>query len=40
MQRGNGIGFFFRGLFRIVNPLLFSGAKTVGKEALQQVPIF
>jgi len=35
MQRGNGIGSFFRGLFRFVKPLLFSGAKAVGKEALR-----
>jgi len=32
-QRGNGIGPFFRGLFRFVKPLLYSGAKAVGKEA-------
>ena len=35
MQRGNGIGSFFRGFFRFVKPLLFSGAKAVGKEALK-----
>ena len=35
MQRGNGIGSFFRGLFRFVKPFLFSGAKAVGKEALK-----
>jgi len=29
VQRGNGIGCFFRGLFRFVK-LLYSGAKTVG----------
>jgi len=34
MQRGNGIGPFFRGLFRFVKPLLISGAKEVGKDAL------
>ena len=34
-QRGHGIGSFFRGLFRFVKPLLFSGAKAVGKEALK-----
>ena len=33
MQRGNGIGSFFRGLFRFVEPLFFR-AKAVGKEAL------
>ena len=32
---GNGIGSFFRGLFRFVKPLLYSGAKVVGKEALK-----
>jgi len=36
MQRGNGIGSFFRGLFRFVKPLLYSGAKAVGKEALKK----
>jgi hypothetical protein len=35
VQRGNGIGSFFRGLFRFVKPLLYSGAKVVGKEALK-----
>ena len=35
LQRGNGIGSFFRGLFRFVKPLLYSGAKAVGKEALK-----
>ena len=35
LQRGNGIGNFFRGLFRFVTPLLYSGAKAVGKEALK-----
>jgi len=39
VQRGNGIGSFFRGLFRFVKPLLYSGAWAVGKEALKQVPI-
>jgi hypothetical protein len=39
MQRGNGIG-SFRGLFRFLKPLLYSGAKTAGREALKQVPIF
>jgi hypothetical protein len=34
VQRGNGVGSFFRGLFRFVKPLLFSGAKAVGREAL------
>jgi hypothetical protein len=35
MQRGNGIGSFLRGLFRFVKPLLYSGAKAIGKEALK-----
>ena len=35
MQRGNGIGSFFRELFRFVKPLLYSGAKAVGKETLK-----
>ena len=35
VQRGNGIGSFFRGLFRFVKPLLYSGLKAVGKEALK-----
>jgi len=35
VERGNGIGSFFRGLFRFVKPLLYSGAKAVGKEALK-----
>jgi hypothetical protein len=30
VQRGNGLGSFFRGLFRLVKPLLYSGAKAVG----------
>ena len=34
VQRGNGIGSFFRGLFRFVKPL-YSGAKAIGKEALK-----
>jgi hypothetical protein len=32
VQRGNGLGSFFRGLFRFVKPLLYSGAKAVGRE--------
>ena len=35
MQRGNGIGSFFRWLFRFVKPLLYSGANAFGKEALK-----
>ena len=37
MQRGNGIGSFFRGLFDFVKPLLYSGEKAVGKEALKRI---
>lgn len=33
-QRGHGIGSFLGGLFRSVLPLLSSGFRTVGKEAL------
>lgn len=33
-QRGHGIGSFLGGLFRSVLPLLSSGAKAIGKEAL------
>jgi hypothetical protein len=35
IQRGNGIGSFFRGIYRFVKPLLYSVAKAVGKEALK-----
>ena len=35
VQRGNGIGYFFRGLFHFVKPVLYSGGKVVGKEALK-----
>jgi hypothetical protein len=31
VQRVNGIGSFYRGLFRFVKPLLYSVAKAVGK---------
>lgn len=34
-QRGHGIGSFLGGLFRTITPLLKSGAKAVGKEALR-----
>jgi protease II len=34
VQRSNGIGSFFRGLFHLVKPL-YSEAKAVGKEALK-----
>ena len=35
VQSGNVIGYFFRGLFRFVKPLLYSGANAVVKVALQ-----
>ena len=35
MQRINGIGSFFRGRFRFVKPVLYSGTKAVRKEALK-----
>jgi hypothetical protein len=35
VQRGNGIGSFFRGLFRFVKPVLYSGSNAVEKEALK-----
>lgn len=35
VQRGGGIGSFFGGLYRIVRPLLFRGARTLGREALK-----
>ena len=34
VQRGRGIGSFLSGLFRAVRPILWSGAKVMGKEAL------
>lgn len=34
-QRGHGIGSFLGGLFRSVTPLLKSGVKALGKEALR-----
>ena len=34
-QRGYGIGSFFAGLWRMVKPILWSGAKTVGRETLR-----
>jgi len=37
VQIGNVIGSFFRGLFRFIKSLLYSGAKAVGKEALTTV---
>ena len=35
VQRGHGIGRFLRGLWRIVRPVLWSGAKPLGREALR-----
>jgi len=35
VQRRNGIVSFFRGVFRFIKTLLYSGAKAVGKEALK-----
>ena len=37
MERGNGIWFFYRGLFHFVKTLLYSGAKAVGKEVLKTI---
>jgi hypothetical protein len=34
-ERENGKPTFFRGLFCFVKPLLYSGIKAVGKEALK-----
>ena len=35
VHRGHGIGIFLRGLWRIVRPVLWSGAKPLGREALR-----
>ena len=35
-QRGYGIGSFFARLWRMVKPILWSGAKTVGRETLRK----
>ena len=35
LQRGHGIGNFFGNLFRWVRPLLWCGAKAVGRETLR-----
>jgi hypothetical protein len=35
MQRDKGIGYFFRRFFCFVKPLFYSGAKSVGKDALK-----
>ena len=34
-QRGHGIGSFLGGLFRSILPLISTGAKVVGKEAMR-----
>jgi hypothetical protein len=34
IQQGKGLGSFLAGLFRIVKPVLVSGAKSLGKAAL------
>jgi hypothetical protein len=36
-QMGHDIGSFFKGLLRFFKPLLYSGAKAGGKEALKLV---
>jgi len=35
IQRGHGIGSFLRGLWRTVRPVLWSNAKSLGREALR-----
>jgi hypothetical protein len=35
LQRGHGIGSFLGGLFRSVRPLLWSGAKILGKATVK-----
>ena len=35
VQRGHGIGSFLSGLFRTVRPILWSGAKTLGRESVR-----
>jgi len=35
VQRGHGIGSFLRGLWRTVRPVLWSGAKILGREAMR-----
>lgn len=39
-QKGHGFGSFLKGLFRSVMPLLKSGLKTVGKEAVRSGSYF
>jgi hypothetical protein len=35
VQRGHGLGNILAGLFRTLRPLVWSGAKSVGKEAVK-----
>jgi hypothetical protein len=35
VQKGHGLGSVLAGLFRILRPILWSGAKSAGKEALK-----
>lgn len=35
VQRGHGLGDILGGLWRVVRPLLWSGAKTLGKETMR-----
>jgi hypothetical protein len=35
VQRGNGIGSFLSGLFRTVRPILWSGAKSMGRQTFK-----
>jgi len=35
LKRGYGIGSFLAGLWRMVRPVLWSGAKTLGRETLR-----
>jgi hypothetical protein len=35
LQRGHGLGSFLSGLFRTLRPILWSGVKSLGREALR-----